>query len=205
MSKSRKFTAALIAGGKAKRMGRKKMFLRLNGVAILDRTLKLLRERFDPVWIIGNNAEDFRGYDIPVFPDHIPDSGPLVGIYSALVRSQTEYTFCCACDMPFIRREVLDELVDLADSGGWDVILPDHDEKLHPLFAFYGRNCVPVLERLIEKQDLKMHRFLEHVSVRKVTFDARRFGGISPFFNVNIPEEFERARKISEEGLFLDS
>jgi len=41
-----------------------------------------------------------------------------------------------------------------------------------------------------------MHRFLDHVSVQKVTFDPARFDGISPFFNVNTPEDHELAKRL---------
>lgn len=205
MIETRKFAAALIAGGKCTRIGLKKTFLQFRGKTIFERTVSLLRERFDPVWIVGNNAEDFAAYDVPVIPDKVPDSGPLVGILTALLHSRSPYTFCCACDMPFIRGEVLDEMSAHARTGGADVLLPFCDGKLHPLFAFYSQSCIPTFETLLGRGELKMHRFLDHVTVRKIPFDSARFDGISPFFNVNTPEEFEQARKLAGEEPSPDS
>src|SRR5215510_12135823 len=103
MSASNGCAAAILAGGKATRMGgRLKSFLTLEGRRIIDRQLDVLGALFSDIYISANDPEPFFGFDLPVVPDSMPDCGPLGGILAVLEASKSEHVFVLGCDMSFI-------------------------------------------------------------------------------------------------------
>jgi len=94
------------------------------------------------------------------------------------------------CDMPFLNLGLLRYMVGMAP--GHDVIIPRLGEKLEPLHALYSKNCLKPIERLIERGDFKIIHFFPEAWVRYVErFDPEHLS----FFNINTPEDLERARK----------
>src|SRR5512135_1117094 len=95
-------TAIILAGGNSARMGQNKAFLPVDGVPIIIRIHTLLAELFAEVIIITNQTELFKDFPSRTYADLIPDKGALGGLYTGVFFSEFEYSFCVACDMPFI-------------------------------------------------------------------------------------------------------
>jgi molybdopterin-guanine dinucleotide biosynthesis protein A len=116
--------------------------------------------------------------------------------------------------MPFLNAEVLEILI--SNSSNYDVVIPSvRDERkasrpgkrqdtakelhLHPLHALYRKTCRTPMRRAIERGDLRMVSFHEEVRVKYVT--QAEIDGTDPehlsFWNVNTPEELERAEQVS--------
>jgi molybdopterin-guanine dinucleotide biosynthesis protein A len=97
-----------------------------------------------------------------------------------------------ACDIPFIRREVIEYLVGKIDHH--DVVIPHLSDGFHPLHAIYSRRCLPFIEKLIAKNDLKIINFFKKVRVREVK--EKELSQVDPdfrsFVNINTPEDVRR-------------
>ena len=93
-------TGVILVGGKSRRMGRDKAFLQIVGKTLFERVLEIFRESFDRIVLVGDRAERFAAYDLPVLPDIYPGSA-LGGLYTALYHAETEYIFVSSCDLPF--------------------------------------------------------------------------------------------------------
>ena len=190
---------AVLAGGAARRYGgRPKGLVELGGRRILDRVVDVVAAvTGSPPLLVANapGAERWRP-DLRTIPDVRRDSGSLGGIYTAVV-SGAGPVLCVAWDMPFLTTDLLDALVKVAASGGWDAFLPESDGRrgVEPLCAVYGPACGPAIERQLERGDLRAIGFHADVKVGTLPLErVRVFGDPDElFFNVNTPADLERA------------
>ena len=116
-------TAAIIAGGRAQRLGGlDKSDLVIGGRRIIDRQLSVLGHVAEHILIVSNDHHAFRSSGLQVCADLIPGAGPLSGLYTALVRSPTARTIVVACDLPFLTVSFLRHLA--ARARGADAAIP---------------------------------------------------------------------------------
>ena len=184
-------TGIILVGGKSRRMGRDKAFLAVQGKPLFEIILELFRENFSRLLLVGNRAERFAGYGLPVVPDIYPGSS-LGGLYTGLFHAETEYVFVASCDLPFPSAQVLRHLCSLKE--GFDAVVPSTRYGYEPLFALYSKNCLAPIKALLDRGEFCAYAYYPEIRVRYVPpeelapFD--RDG--RAFINVNTPEEFAK-------------
>jgi molybdopterin-guanine dinucleotide biosynthesis protein A len=99
-------SGVILVGGKSRRMGTDKAFLKIDGKTLLEKVTDAFTDNFSSISLIGGKAERFAGYDLPVHEDLYPGSA-LGGLYTGLFYSSTEYVFVSSCDMPFPNARVI--------------------------------------------------------------------------------------------------
>ena len=152
----RDLTAAILAGGVARRMGgADKSSLPLGGERILDRQLSALRTLTDSILVVGGAQGRYEALGLRTVPDAIPAGGAMAGIYSAIVASPHAWTLVVACDMPFLSAPLLLELA-ARRSALIDVVMPRTPDGLQPLCALYSERCAPSLRSRLERGLLGM-------------------------------------------------
>lgn len=192
----------ILIGGTSSRMGRPKHLISFGGESLLERAVRELGQVCAPVAVIGSGVEPIEGIRHIADDVSISDSvsGPLVGLYTALSDSKTEWTAIVACDMPFVTAGLISFLAELAD-GSVDAVVPvQADGWPQPLCSLYKRSvCLPVSEKLVAEGRRGPRALLEHVRVRRVEFsELRQLTGSDSFFlNVNTPADLELAVRIS--------
>ena len=148
-------TGIILAGGKGNRMGGKnKAFLKVDGKPLIDRILEVYRELFREILIVTNNPMDYLSHDCRIVTDIIKGKGSLGGIYSGLSFASCEYSFVTACDMPFLDRTFIRFMTDRARAH--DIVVPRSPDGFQPLHAVYSRRLIPVMERMIGEDHLKI-------------------------------------------------
>ncbi|MCK5087392.1 MAG: molybdenum cofactor guanylyltransferase, partial [Melioribacteraceae bacterium] len=100
----RDITAVILAGGNSSRMGLNKSLLKINNSSFIDRTIILLENIFDDIIIVSNSPEDYTALGLQIFQDVYPGFGPLAGIHSGLMNSNSEKVFVVSNDLPFLNR-----------------------------------------------------------------------------------------------------
>ena len=187
-----KITGIILAGGKNLRMGRNKAFLEIDGRRIIDRTKDLFLEVFDEVLLVTNSPLDYLALDLRLVSDLIPDKGSLGGIYTGLFHASHPHAFVAACDMPFLSRSLIEHLLEL--SPKFDIVIPRTDDGLQPLHAVYSQNCLPFMEELLRRDNLKIIDFFQRVNVREVlTEEILPYDpDLKAFLNVNTPEDLRK-------------
>jgi molybdopterin-guanine dinucleotide biosynthesis protein A len=191
-------TGAVLAGGRSSRMGTNKALIEFGGTPIIERLLGAIRPLFQEVAIVANDADAFAGLSVPVWPDRIPGTGALGGIYTAVSRAQFSYTFCIACDMPFPAAAVIAYLRD--QTPGYDVVVPRTADGYHPLHAVYGKSCLPAMEAMLRAGLLRVDRLFPAVRLR--TVEERELRPLDPalrcLVNVNTWQDLQAARLLAE-------
>ena len=182
-------TGIILSGGKSLRMGENKAFIEIEGIPIINRIYTLFKELFQEIIIVTNQAERFLNFKAKIVDDIIPNRGVLAGLYTGLFFSSHLYSFCVACDMPFLNESVIKYLIQKTDD--FDVIVPKTKDGLQPLHAIYSKNCLEPIKRTIEQRKYKILDFFPRVKIKMV--EEYEFYSLDPtmesFINVNTPEE----------------
>jgi len=191
MDNRRELAAAILAGGRARRMdGVNKGTLVIGRTAIIDRQLQTLGEVAHDIFVVGRSDIAWTSRGLRVISDEIPDAGPLGGIYTAIVRSPCERTLVVACDMPFLSSAFLRELAAVKDA---DLVIPRHARGHEPLCAIYSRACAEDIRERLARGVNEASRLPVGMRVTEVDVDNETF-----FVNVNTPHDYERAKGVGE-------
>jgi len=179
-------------------MGENKAFLQIEGVPIIQRIHDLFKELFQEVIIVTNQKHLFSNFDSKIYSDLIPDKGALGGLYTGIFFSSFHHSFCVACDMPFIKKSLVQYLIE--NMGDADVIIPRTKDGLQPLHAIYTKNCIEPIRRIIDEGKSKIIDLYNLVNVKVI--DEKDFLSFDPrgesFINVNTPEELRSIRRHKE-------
>lgn len=188
-------TAIILAGGKSNRFGSDKAFIEISGTPLIKRHLKLLNSLFSKIIIVTNQPQKYRFKNVKIVQDVIKDSGPLAGIYSGLLSSGSFYNFIIACDMPFINKALIRYMAGHKDD--YDVIIPKVNNKFHPLFGIYSKNCIPVIEKMLKNDRLKVSSIFPKVKTHFIPkktvekFDENLFSLV----NINTKKDLTKVKK----------
>ena len=184
-----KTTGIILSGGKSIRMGENKAFIDIEGVPIINRIHNLFKELFQETIIVTNQKELFSNFESNIYTDLLPNKGALGGLYTGIFYSTFNYSFCVACDMPFIKKSLVQYLLNHVLDD--DVIVPRTKDGLQPLHAIYSKNCLEPIKKVIEQGKYKILDFYDLVKVKIIkekdfiSFDPLR----ESFINVNTPGE----------------
>ena len=190
----------ILVGGASSRMRTDKSKLVLGGettVSLIRRAMEPLTRRIRLVGADQGNAG----------PEYISDRyeqwGPLAGIHSALHAGDTELCLVVACDLPFVTTGLFLKLISLHHEGAlFDAVVPlQADGRPQPLCAVYRRHtCLRASEAAIARSEHTPRALLANINTRYVQYND--FSGLAGaenfFFNLNHPEDYERARQIVE-------
>lgn len=188
------WTAAILAGGRARRLGgADKSALLVGGTTILERQLAVLRSVTPHILIVSSDEHRYRDAGVPVVRDRVAGAGSLGGIYTALVEAPTEHILVMACDMPFLTAPFLTRLAALGADP--DAALARDARGRHPLCAAWARRCAPHLRTRIDQGRLRVLEALDGLQVREM--DPHELAQFDPderlLLNVNTPDDYARA------------
>ena len=104
-----------------------------------------------------------------------------------------EAVWAYMADLPFLAAPFLCHLI--ACGAGVDVAIPRTADGYQPLCASYSRRCAAPIRRRIEAGDLRVTGVLADVRVREIGPEeiAPYDPGGTLFFNVNTPDDYDRA------------
>lgn len=192
-----KCTGVILAGGKNSRFsGKNKALVRIGGKRILDRIYDVFTILFDKIILVTNDPVQYMEWDFDIVTDIFPIRSSLTGIHTGLFYITTPYAFFVACDIPFIRKELIEILLDGVEPG-IDIVIPETSKGVEPLCSVYSKRCFKPIEEQLEKKSLKIQRVFQKVRVKKIPEDILRT--IDPdlvsLYNINTPDDLARAKQ----------
>lgn len=182
-------SAAIMAGGKSRRMGRDKAWIDLgDGRPIVRRVIDVLRAVADEVFLVAND-ERYRTLGLRVVPDRFPDGGALGGIATGVGAATCDRVLVAACDMPLLSAEVFRLLVER--SMGYDAVVPRIGGELETMHALYTKACLGPIERALAGGKMRVISFFGDVRVLELGEDELRIvdPDLESFVNVNTPDD----------------
>jgi molybdopterin-guanine dinucleotide biosynthesis protein A len=196
-------TGVLLAGGKSKRMGEDKRFLLVGQKTLFERSCAVLCELFEQVYVvIAQDSPSLRA-EVPVVRDLISDCGSLGGLYTGLQHAKTQHIFLAACDMPFLNPRLIRHLIGFREAA--DVVMAQWNGRLQPTHAVYGRRCLPILEEMIQRHDVKIQNMIGHSCLRSRVITEHDLSPIDPkgrsFLNINTLSDLETARSLYDDSI----
>lgn len=190
-------SGVILAGGKSARMGTNKAFITVHGQRIIDRTADLFRALFRQVILVTNAPLEYAFLDLEIAADLIKEASPLAGIYTGLFYSSSPHCFVAACDMPLLKRPVLEYMISLCQHH--DLIIPVLEDGHHPLHAIYSKRSMKPMEELMRAGRYKISDLFSQLRLREVTADELRplDGSLSSCFNINTPHDLDHLTGIT--------
>jgi molybdopterin-guanine dinucleotide biosynthesis protein A len=192
---SQQIAGFILAGGESSRMGHDKALLELNGAALVVRTARLVETVTGTPAIVGA-PERLGGLGFTVIPDDWPGAGPLGGIATALHITSASWNLIVACDLPYLTRAWLENLVAMALASAADAVLPMNERGAEPLCAMYQKKCQPVIRAALERGTRKVTDGLVGLRLKSITpAEWKAFDSDGLLFkNMNSPADYEEAK-----------
>ena len=186
-------TGIILAGGKSKRMGTDKGFVRLLNKPLIQYAIDILKPLCRHL-IISSNNPDYEQFGLPVIEDLVEDAGPMSGIFSGLSFSSTRKNLVLSCDMPLVNKGLLEALLN--DESGI-MAVPEHDSLLEPLCACYPKESKDLLEDYLNSARFKLMDLIKENPVSKIHIHpGLPFYSDNLFININRPEDLQRATRL---------
>jgi molybdopterin-guanine dinucleotide biosynthesis protein A len=190
----------ILSGGLNSRMkGKNKAYLKIDGARFLDRVAGILRECFNEILLVTKEPAAYTQLqkDIKIIKDISDIHSPLSGIHAGLSNTAADFAFCIGCDTPFLKREVVEILVQEIEPRA-DIIVPYSGTYYQPLCAIYSKRCAPLIEAQLSEGDLKVDNLFAAAKIKTIPYEAfqKEDKELISFFNVNSPEDLQYAEQI---------
>ena len=185
-------TGVILAGGENIRMPVLKAFIEVENEKIIERNIKILKKLFKEIFIVTNQPEYYLYLGIPLFGDVYDVRGPMTGIFTALLTSSNKWVFITACDMPFIKGELIKYMASKRDN--YDAVVPKLENRVEPLFAFYSQRLISPMEKSLLTGKTGIQDFLQNKKVKYININIEgaevikdRVALAKSFINLNTP------------------
>jgi molybdopterin-guanine dinucleotide biosynthesis protein A len=183
----------ILAGGRGERLGRPKPTAPLGRSTLLEHPLAALEGAGLETVVVAKAETPLPPVAAPVWTEPADPVHPLLGIVTALERSEGRSLLVCACDLPFVTAELVAWLAAL-DAP---LAAPRTGGRLHPLFGRYTDSLAAPLREALERRAPLQETLIE-LGVQVLEEDELRAFGDPELllFNVNTPEDLERAEAL---------
>lgn len=179
----------ILAGGKSSRMGSEKGLMLLSGKPFIEHIIATASKINNSVSILSN-SNLYNHFGLPVHTDIIKEKGPLGGIYTGLTQSEHEHNLFVSCDIPLIRFEILNYLIQQITPKN-DSFVIKHHSKTEPLCGIYSKKSIPLIKELLDKNELSVHRALEVLNTQLIDVTEHPAYSKNILYNINSKEELK--------------
>lgn len=194
----RSCSGVILAGGLGKRFaGREKGFIEVAGRRILDRIFDRFRPLFSEIILVTNDPVKYLGWDCLIVSDLLPVRSSLTGIHAGLYYAANPFVFVAACDTPFLKPQLLAQILSEIDPT-IDAVIPWTGAGPEPLCAVYSRRCLHPIARQLQRGNYKIQALFRKVRTKRIPEKFLRDSDpdLISFFNVNTPEDLRAAESV---------
>lgn len=193
-------TGVVLAGGRSRRFGANKALADWKGAPLVQSVVDSLLEVMPKVLVVTKNAAELaflKSERVTIVEDLCADGHPMGGIFTALSGLKTRHAFVAACDMPFVRPELIYALWH--SRADYDAVIPVWRDKRQPLCGVYSRGCVGMIRASIAEDSLGIKHLFDLLRTRFML--EREVAGVDPqglsFMDIDTREDYERAKGLA--------
>ncbi|MDO8350764.1 MAG: molybdenum cofactor guanylyltransferase [Gallionella sp.] len=188
-------TALILAGGESRRMGQDKARVLLGEQTLLQRVSAIVQPLFAEV--IVSVRQPRADCNFPQVSDDPAHAGPLAGLAAGLARSKTPWLFVVACDMPFVTRQLIENIDKFRE--GVDAVVPVVQGYPQPMAAFYATRCLGALREILDGSGRhSLRELLDRLNVRYVNEADLQETDLRSFFDLDTPEDLALAENTTD-------
>ncbi|MBT9169349.1 MAG: putative molybdenum cofactor guanylyltransferase [Syntrophomonadaceae bacterium] len=103
-----------------------------------------------------------------------------------LKTADTEMIFVVACDMPFISKDLIIKIVEIARENDWTTTIPYSKKGIEPLFGLYNKNILGHIEEALKNGHLSINKVLKKSQVKLVELSIDELNFL---ININTPSD----------------
>lgn len=191
-------TAIILAGGKSSRMGFDKQFIEIDGIYITEYIIDMLRPIFKSIILVTNKPECYHRSNVLIVEDYYKNFGPLGGMHIGLKKSESQYNYIIACDMPYINKAYICYMKKQLKEDGYrkQAVITKFEDWYEPFNAFYSKALLPRIEENIMQNNHKISGLFTPSQVLYI--EEQKARAFSPdwamFTNLNKEEDLEKWR-----------
>ncbi len=159
-------------GGLNTRMnGSKKALLQYNGQPFYKHIVSALSS-IEKIYMSVDDKVYYENLDLgfELIEDIYKEIGPMGGIHSTFLNRNEDAFLFVPSDTPLIDKKIIDALVSEFQKTDKNVILLEND-KLHPLFAIYKRECFDIVTECIKEGSYSLLNIANKVEYSTVIFE----------------------------------
>ena len=190
MSTQAPVTGFVLAGGQSSRMGCDKALLAVGAGPLIARVIERLRPWVDQVVVVGHadNAARLQPFVAgEVVTDAVPGRGPLMGIYTGLIHSETPLNVFVPCDMPRLDDWLMKRLFLTWRPGLALVVGVEPDGRLQPFPLLCHLSACRGIGALLDRHESSLQQLRALPGAELISL-----GHSSALPNLNTPEDYER-------------
>ncbi len=214
--KNKTLAFAVLVGGKSSRFGSDKGIYEFKGKPLISYQLELISQFNKDVFIVAKSRDQVQKYadkvDISKLMGFIIDDRefiedddlrtPMIGFYSTfkeLKELKYQRVFILSCDMPLIRHQIVELLID--ECEGYDCCIPKWDNGfIEPLFAIYPvEKGYKVAQELLKEEIYRLeHIFKDDWAINYVLVEKKikqYDKNLLTFLNINGPIDLKKLMK----------
>jgi molybdopterin-guanine dinucleotide biosynthesis protein A len=183
----------VLAGGRGTRIGGPKALVQLGGRALIEFPLTALGDAQIETVVVAKPDSELPALDVPVWQEPAEPVHPLLGVVTALRRSEGRPLIVCACDMPFAPASLFEHLAGL----DLPLAVPTLGDRLQPLLARYDAALLDELEQALVAER-SMHEAISALDPYLIeAAELARFGDPQRLLlNVNTAADLARAEAL---------
>ena len=199
-------TGIILSGGRSSRMGVNKSLLKIGDKTVIEHVVKLMRSLFEKVLIVTNDPGEYSFLNVPLFEDIYTRMGPLAGIHSGLVNSDTRKNFILSCDLPLITSEMIEYLITYETDKA--ITVAKAEGFVQQLCGLYDKSCIDKAEEILKaelntetrnddqkKRGCRVLSLLHECGAEILDAEILPFYSPDFYFNMNKREDYELALK----------
>lgn len=195
----------ILAGGQARRMGGgDKGRLELLGRPLFAHVIARLSPQVSGLVLNGNgDPQRFADLGLPVVADPVAGfAGPLAGVLAGLDHAAgagAEWIVTAAADTPFLPHDLVARLRTASEAKGGAIALAattpvGRGQTRHPTFGLWPVALRGDLRAALDAGTRKVVAWTDRHGAVDALFPS---DGIDPFFNINAPEDLQRAGEVT--------
>ena len=153
---------------------------------MIEHVYDRLSPQVNKVWINSNvSLEKFPKNQ--QLKDSLPFTGPLVGIYSGLKSSQTEWVQFCPNDAPFLPLNLVEKLFEKTKNKSNNIITPIVNGQIEPVFSLCHKSTLKNLKTFILNKKKKIADWIDQNNFETVIFENPY-----EFCNINSKQDLQK-------------
>ncbi|UCD94391.1 MAG: molybdenum cofactor guanylyltransferase [Candidatus Zixiibacteriota bacterium] len=180
---SKDLIAYVLAGGSSRRMNTDKLFLKIGGKSLLERTIATCEACFEQVKLVAGQSAKFSSLGYTVVLDSPRAGGPMAGVIAALEDCDTDSCFVTAADLVDLSAEVIYSLV--SRYRGQQYLGLIETDGLQPLCGIYHKSSLQAFYRCAQNNEFCMDASMKALNHNGVVLPPGQWR------NINCPKDLE--------------